>query len=218
MANVRWLRLDCSTLKQQLVTLCDSWASAFSTLLSTLAARQLSEIRQELDLATASLTGQQQAQLPTSEDAEEMGGGGDEPEAARQKKLEGSRTELRMTAEQRQAAVEELEALHGRLEGEREEVQQRIEACREKYDALVSLQARCCCGFPVCACGGPSLSLLLLPPASVMLAERVRGGGGALNLHAWYSCLPCCCRWECRRKNLRGWTACPICGTSLWQP
>jgi hypothetical protein len=45
-----------------------------------------------------------------------------------------------MTAEERQAAAERLEALHGRLEGEREELEQRIADCQEKYGALVNLQ------------------------------------------------------------------------------
>jgi hypothetical protein len=38
-STLRWLRLDCSTLKQQLVTLCDGWVAAFVALLSNLASR-----------------------------------------------------------------------------------------------------------------------------------------------------------------------------------
>lgn len=64
-----------------------------------------------------------------------------EPASARKVLPEAAAVPDAATAGQtRQRAFEKLEALHGRLEGEREEMQQRIAACQEKYEALVNLQ------------------------------------------------------------------------------
>ena len=56
-SNVRWLRLDASTLKQQLVEACDGWLAAFQGLLATTVMHQLGGLEQELGRLTAALAG-----------------------------------------------------------------------------------------------------------------------------------------------------------------
>ena len=172
-SNVRWLRLDASTLKQQLVALCDNWVNAFTGLLASLATRQLSSVTTELQEATAALTGSssatgggagagQDGMEGGEEDAAAEGQGGDgkaadeagqeeaqegvqqegEQEEAREGEPEGEPEAAPASAEPLTglAAAEALEALHGRLEARRDELQAEVVACQEKYDALVQLQ------------------------------------------------------------------------------
>lgn len=116
-STVRWLRLDCSPLKEQLVGLCDTWVAALSGLLASMAAKGLGELEQELRQAVAQLGAGAEGEDEAGESGE-AGAGGGQP-----------------------ATAEELEALHGRLEGEREEWRQRVDACLERYEALAGLQA-----------------------------------------------------------------------------
>lgn len=158
-SNVRWLRLDASTLKQQLVTLCDNWVSAFSGLLASLASRQLSGLHDELQAHVAALTGKpapkpaavagegedgalEGAQAAEGAEAEQVQQQQQPPEGAEQAEAVAESALPEVAELHKQQAVEALEALHGRLEGEREELAQRLAACQEQYDALVSLQVR----------------------------------------------------------------------------
>lgn len=158
-STVRWLRLDCSPLKQQLVGLCDGWVAAFQGLLACLAARQLAALEQELGAHVAALQGRPApAATPQEgqqqEDAGEAGEAAAEAGGAQQQDGEGDAG----SDAGGQDAAAALEALHARLEGERGELAARLEACREKYEALAGLQV-----------GG-----------RVLVAAAARGGLGAL--------------------------------------
>ena len=172
-SNVRWLRLDASTLKQQLVTLCDNWVSAFSGLLASLASRQLGGLHGELQAHVAALTGRPapKAAAEGEDEADAEAAEGEQlqsPEGAKQAQeaeqaeavTECAPAEVAEVAEaaaqvaevDKQQAADELEALHGRLEGDREELAQRLAGCQEQYDALVSLQVRGGGGERACHC------------------------------------------------------------------
>ena len=243
---MRWLRLDASTLKQQLVTLCNNWMSAFSGLLASLASRQLSGLHDELQAhvtgrhaampEVAALTGEgkalEGAQAAAGAEAESAAGAG---AAEGERAAEGAEAEMDHHQQQQQPeqadavaapvlaevaevdtqqAVEELEALHGRLEGEREELAQRVAACQEQYDALVSLQVK-----------GEVRDRACYLPATGRLQQH-----SLAQLRSLYSrCKPkadghcwvhlCCshCRRGCRRMSWSGWMHCPRCGPSLGQ-
>lgn len=140
-SNVRWLRLDCSTLKKQLVALCDNWVGAFSGLLAALAARQLAGLEEELQSHVAQLSGNAPVGQPS---------GGDAAEAEQGKQTVGMEEEGQAEGQAESDPVAVLEALYGRLEGEREELAQRLAACQEKYEALVSLQVGWVIGGHAC--------------------------------------------------------------------
>ncbi|KAL4458111.1 hypothetical protein ABPG75_012976 [Micractinium tetrahymenae] len=160
-SNVRWLRLDASLLKQQLVTLCDGWVDAFQGLLTNLASRQLAGLTAELAGHIAELTGKPPPQPGQAAAGEAGVGQQDGGEASGSGQGAGSGTEPGDAGEgeaaaeaqgtdpsapaqpqrTRRQAFDELEALHGRLQAQREELQERIGACQEKYEALVQLQA-----------------------------------------------------------------------------
>lgn len=151
-SNVRWLRLDASLLKQQLVTLCDNWVSAFQGLLASQASRHLAGLTEELTTHVAQLTGRTphrqldqaapgeagQEQQHGAEAAGSSGGGGAEPESAGEGEAQAPVPAQPLRTPRQ--AVAELEALHGRLQAQREELEERIAACRDKYEALVQLQ------------------------------------------------------------------------------
>ena len=131
--NVRWLRLDLSTLKHQLVTLCDTWVANFSGLLATLASRDLASLHAELCRHVVELTGREVEQECSAERTEPLLAPPVQSLVAAVGALAG---------ETRRQACERLEALHAQLEGAREELQGRVAACQQKYEALVGLQAR----------------------------------------------------------------------------
>jgi len=145
-SNVRWLRLDISTLKQQLTSSCDAWVAAFSGLLASLASRQLAALEQELTEHCAALEGQgmqlgggSQADEPAEKQtiaAEVAGAQGVVPEDGAAA-AEESCPAAALTRAQR---FEALEALHGRVLGQREALQEQLAVCQERYQALVGLQ------------------------------------------------------------------------------
>ena len=141
---MRWLRLDASALKQQLTGACDAWVAAFSGLLATLASRQLGSLEDELRSHCAALEGggQQRAGQPAgTAGAPAQPGEGQAPAAAGAAECAaGPGEEPPAAALTREQQIEALEALHGRLEGEREGLQERLALCQERYDALVGLQ------------------------------------------------------------------------------
>lgn len=116
--NVRWLRLDSSSLKQQLVILCDTWVSAFIELLCSLAVVQLDSLTQELELGIAELTGVGMAWQAQNQPQDES----------------------RTSVDERQLAVEKLEGIHRRLVGKVDELQQNAAACQDRYEAILGLQ------------------------------------------------------------------------------
>lgn len=249
-STLRWLRLDCSTLKQQLVTLCDGWVAAFVALLSNLASRQLSTLSEELPRHIAELLGRsgqctappkmgaalqdsasarQDEELPgqlelqqsdlNAEGVEAGLEGGTEAEAEAEVEVApmlaqaegttqlGSAPEqlggqVPMTAEERQAAAERLEALHGRLEGEREELEQRIADCQEKYGALVNLQV-----------GGSMHQACWFCKRGVQ--GRASWQVGVRLLQDLTSMSVLWCRPRCLMQTWSESTTCPCCGTSL---
>jgi dynein heavy chain len=117
--NVRWLRLDSSTLKQQLVILCETWVSAFVELLCSSATVQLDSLVHELERGIGELRGVGMAQPRQPQDAAKA---------------------ATSAADERQLAVEKLEIVHRRLVGNLDELQQRAAACQDKYEALLGLQ------------------------------------------------------------------------------
>lgn len=129
-SNVRWLRLDASTLKQQLVEACDGWLAAFQGLLATTVMRQLGGLEQELGRLTAALagTGGRDDTVLGDEGAEGPKGeasGGDGGEAA----------PAPMMGEQ------QAQALQVQVEGEHPGVHQRLVACRDMCEVLAGVQA-----------------------------------------------------------------------------
>lgn len=58
-ATMRFLRLDCSTLKQTLVASCELWATRFTALLTTLARQQLTALEEALVEPTKALAEQE---------------------------------------------------------------------------------------------------------------------------------------------------------------
>lgn len=149
-SSVRWLRLDASMLKQQLVTLCDNWVAAFQGLLASLASRQLSGLTDEL----TNYIGQLKGRAPQPPPCQAAAGEGEEGLQDRGKASDtdgsdeaaqgaaGKLNALAPAQAQRtqQQTVEELEALHGRLQAHREELEERVVECQQKYEALVQLQ------------------------------------------------------------------------------
>lgn len=191
-SSVRWLRLDASTLKQQLVGLADNWAGAFTGLLASTAARQLTGLEAELQAHVEALAGKEEGQGAAAAQegevgpAAELGAGGHGEE------------------EGRQAALEALEALHGRLEGEREDLAQRVAACQDRYGALVSLQVRPGFGWGV-------LALCKLCAHSCTCSPFASGAAPALQvspptLHP-NALLPGC-RRACLRRSWCAWMPC----------
>lgn len=150
-SNVRWLRLDASTLKQQLTSSCDTWVAAFSGLLASLASRQLAGLEEELSAHCAALEGEGRPQQggeaapspgPAVEAGVEQAAAGEEAgaESAVPEGAVAAADASPATALTREQQFEALEALHGRLLGEREGLQERLALCQERYEALVGLQ------------------------------------------------------------------------------
>lgn len=152
---MHWLRLDASALKQQLTGTCDAWVAAFSGLLATLASRQLGSLESELRSHCAALEGEGQqgrGEAAGPAGAPEQPGEGQAPAAG-----EGAECTAGPAGEaspgaalSREQQIEALEALHGRLKGEREGLQERLALCQERYEALVGLQVGAATGS-----GGP---------------------------------------------------------------
>ncbi len=154
-SNVRWLRLDASLLKQQLVSLCDNWVNAFQALLTSQASRQLAGLTEELTGHIAQLTGRAPLPKPGQaipggpgddlQDGAEAAAGSGSSEAEPDSVVEdeaGAPVLAVKPGTRQQAQAEELEALHGQLQAQAEELEERIGACRDKYEALVQLQVR----------------------------------------------------------------------------
>lgn len=139
-SNVRWLRLDASTLKQQLTSSCDNWVAAFSGLLASLASRQLAGLEEELHAHCAALEGGE-----GSGTAGAAGAAGEvgEERAAAESAASTAGEASPPAAPTREQQFDALEALQGRLLGEREALQERLAVCQERYEALVGLQVGC---------------------------------------------------------------------------
>lgn len=223
-SNVRWLRLDTSTLKQQLTSSCDNWVAAFSGLLASLASRQLVGLEEELHAHCAALEGGGGSGAAGAAGAAEVGEGPAAAEAeagaqgAAAESAASTAGELEASppaAPTREQQFEALEALQGRLLGEREALQEGLAVCQERYEALVGLQV---------GCAAWEVNAWLAGYDAVLLCRLACTGGCALgqctvDLHTL--CSPPMCtrssRCRCPMASWSAWTHCQPSGSGLWR-